>query len=90
MGFSSTALNQPEVESLLSDLCVGYGFCLPSEEDDRLLANPPRTYLLLSTQFSLRKGSTLKPPIGIRIEQCVTALRRPLLAQWRNRNLIAR
>jgi hypothetical protein len=42
MDARSTALDQAEVETLLSDLCVRYGFCLPSDEHDRLLANPPQ------------------------------------------------
>lgn len=35
-------LTRSEVEVLLGDLCVGYGFCLPSAEHDKILANPPR------------------------------------------------
>jgi hypothetical protein len=56
MGFSSTALSQPEVESLLSDLCVGYGFCLPSEEHDRLLANPPQDVLAFVDAVFIAEG----------------------------------
>ena len=29
------------VEALLIDLCVVYGYCLPSEAQEELLANPP-------------------------------------------------
>jgi hypothetical protein len=42
MSSSSAALDRFEVETLLADLCVGYGFCLPSQEHDKLLANPPQ------------------------------------------------
>lgn len=42
MGSSSATLNRSEVETLLNDLCVTYGFCLPSQEHDKLLADPPQ------------------------------------------------
>jgi hypothetical protein len=38
----SDALDQSELDSLLADLCVRYGFCLPSHEHDKLFANPPQ------------------------------------------------
>jgi hypothetical protein len=42
MSSRPSALDRSEVETLLADLCVGYGFCLPSHEHDKLLANPPQ------------------------------------------------
>src|SRR4051812_2387632 len=42
MSSSPSVLDRSEVETLLADLCVGYGFCLPSQEHDKLLANPPQ------------------------------------------------
>ena len=42
MSSSPAALEPSEVETLLADLCVGYGFCLPSGEHGKLVANPPQ------------------------------------------------
>ena len=36
-------LNTTEAESLLSKLCVELGFCLPPENENRLIENPPKT-----------------------------------------------
>jgi hypothetical protein len=56
MSSSSTALDQTEVASLLADLCVGYGFCLPSEEHDKLLANPPLEVLAFVDAVFIAEG----------------------------------
>jgi hypothetical protein len=42
MSSSPAALDRFELETLRADLCVGYGFCLPSQEHDKLLADPPQ------------------------------------------------
>ena len=34
-------LSERQVEFLLEELCVIYGFCLPAEANERLLADPP-------------------------------------------------
>lgn len=34
-------LNPDEVKSLLSDLCIKFGFCLPPEKEIRLRKKPP-------------------------------------------------
>jgi len=36
-------LTQAQVELLLYDLCVTYGFCLPPKEQTKLIAEPPET-----------------------------------------------
>jgi hypothetical protein len=52
----SNALDQTEAEALLSDLCVRYGFCLPSEEHDRLLDNPPQDVLSFVDAVYIAEG----------------------------------
>jgi hypothetical protein len=56
MSSSSTALDQTEVESLLADLCVSYGFCLPSSEHDKLLASPPLDVIAFVNAVFLAEG----------------------------------
>ncbi len=34
-------LSDREVRFLLEELCIQYGFCLPPEENERLVANTP-------------------------------------------------
>ena len=56
MSSSLTALDQSELESLLADLCIGYGFCLPSEEHDKLLANPPQDVIAFVDAVFIAEG----------------------------------
>jgi hypothetical protein len=35
--------SRDQIESLLYDLCVTYGFCLPDTEHDKLVDDPPGT-----------------------------------------------
>ena len=56
MSRSPAALDQPELETLLADLCVDYGFCLPSEEHDKLLANPPQEVLAFVDAVFVAEG----------------------------------
>jgi hypothetical protein len=35
--------SRDQIESLLYDLCVTYGFCLPPEDNERLVNEPPGT-----------------------------------------------
>ncbi len=56
MSSSLTALDQSELESLLDDLCIGYGFCLPSEEHDKLLANPPQDVIAFVDAVFIAEG----------------------------------
>ena len=56
MSSGSTALDQPELESLLADLCVGYGFCLPSIEHDKLLATPPQDVIAFVDAVFIAEG----------------------------------
>ena len=56
MSSSLGALDQSEVKSLLDDLCIGYGFCLPSEEHDKLLANPPQDVIAFVDAVFIAEG----------------------------------
>jgi hypothetical protein len=35
--------SRDQIESLLYDLCVTYGFCLPETENEKLVDDPPGT-----------------------------------------------
>ena len=56
MSSGPTALDPSELETLLADLCVGYGFCLPSQEHDKLLANPPQEVTAFVNAVFLAEG----------------------------------
>ena len=56
MSSSPTALEPAELETLLADLCVGYGFCLPSQEHDKLLANPPQELIAFVNAIFIAEG----------------------------------
>jgi hypothetical protein len=56
MSSSSTALDRTEVDSLLADLCIGHGFCLPSQEHDGLVANPPQEVLAFVDAVFITEG----------------------------------
>ena len=36
-------INKANVDSLLSDLCIRLGFCLPASKRERLMEAPPET-----------------------------------------------
>jgi hypothetical protein len=38
----ATVLSPTELETLLYDLCVTYGFCLPPDERQKLCSDPPQ------------------------------------------------
>jgi hypothetical protein len=49
-------LKQRQLELLLDELCVKNGFCLPSDEYDRLLANPPQDVLAFTDAVFRAEG----------------------------------
>jgi hypothetical protein len=56
MSHYSASLNQTEVASLLADLCIRYGFCLPSDEQGKLLANPPQEVIAFVDAVFIAEG----------------------------------
>jgi len=38
-------INKTDVKPLLERLCIGFGFCLPPAENEKLCVNPPATVL---------------------------------------------
>jgi len=49
-------LSQPEVRALLDELCRTYGFCLPPQNDARIMASPPTTVDAFIHEVFLAEG----------------------------------
>ena len=49
-------LNPNETESLLSELCFELGFCLPPEDEDKLIETPPNTVEAFTDAVFLAEG----------------------------------
>jgi hypothetical protein len=57
-------LTPMEVQSLLHKLCVEAGFCLPSEEQEKLRADPPVDPIAFTNAVFIAEG--LKPELAER------------------------
>jgi hypothetical protein len=49
-------LTRAETESLLSKLCIELGFCLPPEDDARLIESPPDTVEAFTDAVFIAEG----------------------------------
>jgi hypothetical protein len=49
-------LKESEVTSLLSKLCIDLGFCLPPEDENRLIENPPTSVQEFTDQIFRAEG----------------------------------
>jgi hypothetical protein len=55
-GWSSSMLSKGQAESLLHDLCVKLGFCLPPHERDRLASEPPANFTAFTRAVFVAEG----------------------------------
>ena len=49
-------LTSGEIETLLGDLCVRLGFCLPPQEQDRLIDAPPSSARVFTDAVFMAEG----------------------------------
>jgi hypothetical protein len=72
----SKSLGPSEVETLLGQLCVDLGFCLPAESQDVLIDNPPSDPQAFTDAVFVAEGlnpQTARRDLYRQVQDCVAS-----------------